>query len=302
MQTLIKTASADSKLQHWIAAARPATLTAAFVPVAVGTACAIASGGFRVGAALAALFGAACIQIGTNFANDLFDFEKGADTEARLGPTRAVQAGHIQIAEMRWGVTIAFAFATLAGVYLTYLAGPVVILIGVLSLMSGLAYTGGPFPLGYHGLGDLFVFVFFGMVAVCGTALVQTGYVPTIAWWAAVPVGAIATCILAVNNIRDRETDESAGKRTLVVRFGRVGGVRQYNLLLVTAYVAPVFVAAHLESFLALLPWGTIPFAYQLSKRVASKDGKALNPLLVATAKLQLVFGVLFAIGIILPS
>lgn len=287
----------------WWLAARPATLTAALVPVAVGTACAIAVGSFRAGAAFAALLGAMAIQIGTNFANDVFDYEKGADTEHRLGPTRAVQAGLLRPAAVRGGMVVAFGIAVLAGVYLTAVAGPAIVIIGVASILSGIAYTGGPFPLGYHGLGDLFVLVFFGFVAVCGTAFVQVGSVPLLAVWASVPVGAIATAILVVNNLRDRHTDAHAGKRTLAVRWGREIVIFEYVLLLLLAYAVPIgLVATGMSSTGALAPLVTLPWAAVLARRVATSEGPALNPLLGGTARLLAAFGLLFALGIALSA
>jgi 1,4-dihydroxy-2-naphthoate octaprenyltransferase len=285
----------------WILAARPATLTAAFVPVAVGTACALAIGALRLDAALAALLGAFGIQIGTNFANDVFDAEKGADTAERLGPTRAVQAGLLDARAMRRGMFAAFAFATLCGAYLVWSAGWPVVAIGIASILSGIAYTGGPWPLGYHGLGDVFVMTFFGLVAVCGTAFVQAGHVPEIAIWASVPVGAIATAILVVNNLRDRHTDTKAGKRTLAVRFGRTGAEVEYGLCVLAAYATPLAMwARELAGSAVLLPVVTLPIALGLFAEVRQREGRALNETLAGTAKLLLLHGVLFAIGIAL--
>jgi 1,4-dihydroxy-2-naphthoate polyprenyltransferase len=289
-------------LRAWVLATRPATLTAALVPVMVGTAVAQASGGVRVGPALAALFGAFMIQIATNLANDVFDHEKGADTEERLGPTRAVQAGLLTPREVRAGMLAAIALAVAAGVYLTALAGWPVVVIGVLSVLSGIAYTGGPYPLGYHGLGDVFVMAFFGFVAVCGTVFVQTGAVPPLAWLASVPVGAIATAVLVVNNVRDRETDVKAGKRTLAVRFGRRAGVVEYAGLFALAYAVPV--AAVLElgcSRWVLLPLVTVPLAARLARTLAVTEGRPLNACLAGTAKLLLAYGVLFSVGLVAP-
>ena len=186
-------APAPSRARAWLLASRPKTLTAALVPVMVGTAVAHAAAGARVGPALAALFGAVMIQIATNFANDVFDHEKGADTHERLGPTRAVQAGLLTPREVRAGMIVAVALAVLAGGYLAAVAGWPVVVIGVLSVLSGIAYTGGPYPLGYHGLGDVFVFAFFGVVAVCGTAFVQRGAVPPLAIAVAPLTGAAGT-------------------------------------------------------------------------------------------------------------
>ena len=288
-------------IRAWVLAARPATLTAAFAPVAVGTACAWRVGALRWEAALAALLGAFLIQIATNFANDMFDFQKGADTEERLGPTRAAQAGLLTVAQLRRGIITAFALALGTGIYLTWIAGPAVVVIGLASMAAGLAYTGGPFPLAYNGLGDVFVMAFFGFVAVCGTAFVQALFVPQIAWAASVPMGALATGILVVNNVRDFEGDARAGKTTLVVRFGREGGVIEYALLLVVAYVTPVVMfALGWTTAWVCLPLLTILWGVRLFHSVLRDRGVALNETLAETAKLLSLFGILFAIGIAL--
>ena len=294
--------AAPGSARAWILAARPATLSAAVVPVAVGTACAIAHAGFRAGPALAALLGAVLIQIGTNFANDVFDYEQGADTAERLGPTRATQAGLLTPRQMRAGMAWAFGLATAAGAYLAWVAGWPVVAIGVASVLSGIAYTGGPYPLGYHGLGDLFVMIFFGFVAVCGTAFVQLGHVPALGWWASVPVGALATAILVVNNVRDRDTDVRAGKRTLAVRLGRGAGVAEYVLLVLAAYATPVILAATgLAGWAALLPLATAPLAVaQVRVMLTTTDGPALNACLARTAQTMLAFGLLFSVGLAL--
>src|SRR5689334_5816026 len=212
-------------LKLWLAAARPRTLPAAVIPVAVGTACARAAGDVAWGPALAALGGSLAIQIGTNFANDVFDAERGADGPDRIGPVRAVSAGLISAAAMKRAMIAAFAVASLFGLYLTVTVGWPIVAIGIASILAGIAYTGGPYPLGYHGLGDVFVMAFFGFVAVCGTTYAQVGFVPCLAWFSAIPVGALATAIIVVNNLRDRPTDERAGKRTLAVRLGRNGAL-----------------------------------------------------------------------------
>jgi len=296
-------AVAPGSLRAWLLAARPATLTAALVPVAVGTACAYAEGGFRSGPALAALAGALLLQIGANFANDVFDYEKGADTAQRLGPTRAVQAGLLQARSLRIGMLVVFVLALAVGAYLAAVAGAVIIALGLAAIASAIAYTGGPYPLGYHGLGDLFVMVFFGFVAVCGTAFVQLGRVPSIAWWAAVPVGALATAILVVNNVRDRDTDARAGKRTLAVRLGRRGAIAEYVLLLAAAYLVPPLLAASDRlGHWVLLPEATLPLGLRLAVRLPREQGAALNATLVQTAKLLLFFGLALAAGIALGA
>jgi 1,4-dihydroxy-2-naphthoate octaprenyltransferase len=269
--------------------------------VAVGSACAIAVGGFRAGPAFAAMMGALAIQVGTNFANDLFDYEKGVDDEGRLGPPRAVQLGLITPAEMSRGMVAAFGAAVLAGMYLTYVAGPVVVVIGIASIMAAVAYTAGPFPLGYNGLGDLFVLVFFGFVAVCGTAFVQAGHVPALAWWSSVAVGTLATAILVVNNLRDLETDARTGKRTLAVRWGRTFAIWEYGSLLTVAYMVPIgMLASELTGYGILLPLLTAPLAIRLVRAVATTSGPAMNPLLFRTARLELLFSLLLAAGLIL--
>ena len=290
-------------VRRWVMAIRPATLPAAVTPVLVGTAAAYAAGGFRAGPAAAALAGALLLQIGANLANDLFDFEKGADTEDRLGPTRVVQAGLLSPAAVRRATILTFALATAVGVYLVAVAGWAVVAIGVASIAAAVAYTGGPYPLGYNGLGDVAVFVFFGLVAVCGTVYVQAGRVPPLAWLAAVPVGTLVTAILVVNNVRDLPTDARAGKRTLAVRFGRSTAVAEYALLFFTAYAIPValFAAGRL-GIAVLLPVLTAPLAVSLFRSVSEERGRALNPALGRTARLAVVFGALFAVGIALGA
>lgn len=291
-----------SRAAIWVMACRPATLTAALVPVLVGAAVAwraVGAAGMRWGALAAALFGAMCIQVGTNLANDVFDHEKGADTADRLGPTRVTQAGLLTAAEVRRGMVVAFGLAVLAGVYLVAVGGPVVVAIGVASIASGVAYTGGPYPLGYNGLGDAFVFVFFGLVAVCGTVFVTAAQVTALAWWAAVPVGALATAVLVVNNVRDRETDVRAGKRTLVVRYGRGFGVAEYVGLWALAVGVTVALSVWLRSPWVLLPLLTVPVGLRLARVVATVEGAPLNATLAATAKALLVFGSLLALGLV---
>ncbi|MEO1234220.1 MAG: 1,4-dihydroxy-2-naphthoate polyprenyltransferase [Myxococcota bacterium] len=289
-------------VEAWILASRPKTLTAAAVPVVVGTAVAIHEGGASWGPALAALLGAFAIQIGTNFANDLFDALKGADNEDRLGPVRAVQAGLLSARAMAWGTGLAFGIATLFGIYLVSVAGWPIVIIGLASVASGLAYTGGPFPLAYNGLGDVFVMVFFGFVAVAGTTYVQLLTVPPLALWAAVPVGALATAVLVVNNVRDREGDALAGKRTVVVRFGRGFGLAEYGLCLALAYAVPVGLAAAGYGPWVLLTWVTLPMAAELVRSVARDQGAPLNETLAGTARLLLFYGLLLAWGLILAD
>lgn len=299
MNASLETPPRPGSAAAFLLASRPATLSAAAVPVLVGSACASAAGGFALGPALAALLGACALQVGANFANDVFDYEKGADNEERLGPVRAAQAGLLTPRELRAAMAAAFGIATLAGLYLTWVAGPVIVAIGVASIASAIAYTGGPFPLGYNGLGDLFVMVFFGFVAVSGTAFVQVGSVPPLAVFAAVPVGALATAILVVNNLRDAEGDAKVGKRTLAVRFG-VGAVKaEYALLVAAAYAVPLGLFLFgVAGPAVLLPWLSAPLVPALVRSVRCDGGRALNATLVGTARLLFVHGALFAAGL----
>ncbi|MCU0675261.1 MAG: 1,4-dihydroxy-2-naphthoate polyprenyltransferase [Myxococcota bacterium] len=290
---------APGSLRAWVLAARPQTLSAAFVPVAVGTAVAHVAGGVVWLPALAALLGAFLLQIGTNFANDVFDHEKGADTEARLGPTRAASSGLLTPRALYVGMIVSFGLALAVGVYLIAVAGWPILAIGIASILSGIAYTGGPYPLGYHGLGDVFVMIFFGFVAVCGTAYVQLDAVPRDAWIASVPVGALATAILVVNNVRDRVTDVHAGKRTLAVRFGRRAGEAEYLLLLVASYAAPIALAVLHRSPWPLLPLLSLPIGIRLFRDLRRLEGAPLNATLAGTAKLLLLHGVLLAGGLV---
>ena len=286
-------------LRVWVLASRPATLLVGIVPVLVGAAIARASGALRIGPAIAALLGAAWIQIGTNLANDVFDHARGADA-ARVGSVRVTQAGLLTPAQVRRGMIASFALAFAAGVYLTWSAGWPIVVIGLVSIASGLAYTGGPYPLAYNGLGDVFVFVFFGLVAVCGTTFVASGSVPLEAVIAGVPLGAISTAVLVVNNVRDFRTDPLAGKWTLVARYGRGFGVAEYAGLLALAFASPVaLVATGRASSWVLLPLLTAPYAASLVRTLRRHhEGPVLDRCLASTARLLLAFGALLAIGI----
>jgi len=285
----------------WLLAARLRTLPVAAAPVVVGTALAIADGGGRVLPAAAALLGALLIQIGANFANDVFDFERGADTEARTGPPRAAQLGLLTPRQMKIGTAVVFACAVLVGLYLVGVGGWPIAMIGILSIAAGLAYTGGPFAFGYHGLGDIAVFGFFGVVAVCGTYYVQALEWAPIAFAGALPIGAFATAVLVVNNLRDVDTDRSAGKRTLAVRFGRRAARFEYAGLVVFGYaMLPVLWLAGASRAAMLLPLATLPFACWLIRAVwTASDGPTLNAALARTAVLEVVFAALLAAGIL---
>jgi 1,4-dihydroxy-2-naphthoate octaprenyltransferase len=199
------------------------------------------------------------------------------------------------------GMWLTFGLATLVGLYLVFVGGWPIVAIGLLSIAAGIAYTGGPFPLGYNGLGDLFVFIFFGLVAVGGTYYVQAGTVSAAAWWAAVPVGLLATAILVVNNLRDIETDLAAGKKTLAVRFGRYGAQVEYTLLLIGAYLTPLLIwLSGAATPWVLLAWLSLPLARPLLRLVWREQGRVLNQALAGTARLELVYGLLFSAGFIL--
>lgn len=299
MNPAIAQPALQSRRMAWLLAIRPKTLSAAFAPVAVGTALAHREGGARLLPALAALMGALLIQIGTNFLNDYYDFKNGADTAERLGPTRVTQAGLLAPQAVRSAGFLCFAAAFVLGCYLVAQGGWAIVAIGLSSLLSGYAYTGGPYPLGYRGWGDVFVFLFFGFAAVAGTYCVQTGRLSPLSLLVSLPVGALATAILAVNNLRDASTDAKAGKRTLVVRLGRKGGQWEYGLLLLLAFATPAALVVF-AGFrpLALLPLASLPLAIAPLKRVWTQSGKALNPALGETARLQMAFSVLYALGI----
>lgn len=279
----------------WLIAARPATLPAAIAPVAVGTACAQAAGGFRPGPAAAAALGALLLQIAANFANDVFDYEKGADRDDRLGPPRAVQTGLLSPRAMRRGLAVVLAAALAVGIYLTAVAGWPIVVLGLISIAAAVAYTGGPYPLGYHGLGDLLVLAFFGFAAVCGTTFVQLGAVSSLAIAASLPVGTLATAILVVNNLRDRSGDALSGKRTLAVRLGARAARVEYILLLATAYAVPAALALSRAAPMLALPLLTLPWAIRLTAALRRLDGAALNPCLPATARLLLLHSLLWS-------
>ncbi len=287
-----------SLVRTWVLAVRPATLTAGVVPVLVGTALAARDGVAHLGAAAAALLGAVLIQIGTNLFNDYEDFRRGADTAERLGPARVTQRGWLTPKQVGAASAVAFALAIAAGSYLVARAGWPLVALGLTSVICGLAYTGGPFPLAYHGLGDLFVMIFFGIAAVCGTYYVQAFTVPTPVALASVGIGALATCILVVNNLRDRETDARANKRTLAVRLGARGARIEYVLMVALAFAVPV--ALHLMpggTWGSLAPLAALPLAVREIRAIHAKDGAALNPHLGGAAQLGLLYGLLMAVG-----
>lgn len=291
-----------SAWRAWVHAARPPTLPAAVVPVLVGTAAGVRDASFHLLPFLGAFIAALLIQIGTNFANDLSDFHKGADTESRVGPARITASGIATPSQVRKATIVTFGLALLIGLYLVAVGGWPILVIGLASILAGLAYTGGPWPLGYHGLGDVFVFVFFGVIAVAGSAYLQTGDLSTLALAASIPVGLLVTNILVINNLRDLATDRAAGKNTLAVRLGPNPTRVQYALFSVVAYVVPaLLIVAHLAPLWALLPWLTLPLAARLTSTVlGGMTGRSLNRVLQLTGQLHLLFGILFALGLLL--
>ena len=293
-----------SPVQAWWLAIRPRTLPAAAAPVLVGTAHAYAyrGAGFAVGPALAALVGALLIQIVSNLANDYFDFKKGADTQERLGPTRVTQSGLISERGVLTGLVVCIFLALLVGGYLVAVGGPPIVAIGLVSLLCAVAYTGGPYPLGYNGLGEIFVFVFFGPVAVAGTVYFQSHDWSPAAALAGVPVGLLCANILVVNNVRDFETDAKAGKRTLAVRFGRDFGVRLYLADLGAALIGLVVYSIAGQAYLALAAGLVLLTARPLYRALKEQRGKPLNAILGRTAQLELRFALVMALGIALST
>jgi 1,4-dihydroxy-2-naphthoate octaprenyltransferase len=304
-----------SRRRAWVIAARPQTLPAAAAPVIVGVGLALQTGAFAPLPALAAFVGAALIQIGTNFANDYYDAIQGADTDDREGFTRVVASGLIEPAEVKRAMWLTFAAAIAVGTYLVYVGGVPILVIGLASVAAGIAYTGGPYPLGYHGLGDVFVFVFFGVIAVTGTYYVQAaalvgdpfplwlpeGTVTLAAVVASLPIAALSTNILVVNNVRDRKEDAATGKRTLAVRFGYRFSRAQYVGLLALAYLTPIWFLARGDGLAVLLPLVTLPLAAVIARTVVTETtGDALNPALESTGKLLAAYAVAFAVGLAL--
>ena len=285
----------------WWLAARPRTWPAAIVPVLVGSALAAQAGQFQVLPFLAALCASLLIQIGTNYANDLFDYLKGADRQ-RQGPTRAVQSGLVTPRQMRNAIIAVFGLALVLGVYLIFVGGWPIAVIGVLSILAGIAYTGGPYPLAYHGLGDLFAFLFFGVIAVMGTAYIFTHEFTAPSFIASLPVALLVTAIIVVNNLRDIPTDRAVGKRTFAVMIGDRNTRLEYAICVLGAYVFPIALAALSGSIgWWWLPFFTLPRAWQLTRTVLrGQVGPILNKTLGQTAQLHLWFGIALSISILL--
>lgn len=288
----------------WMKAARPQTLPAAFTPVLIGACLAAAHGVLHLPATLIALFCALTIQIGTNFANDYYDYIKGADTEERIGFQRATASGLIRPESMLRATWITMGIAFLAGLYLVWIGGWIILAIGLLSLLFGVLYTGGPYPLGYNGLGDLFVFLFFGIAAVMGTWYVNALYGSAEAFWASIPPGALSVNILVVNNLRDIEQDRKSGKRTLGVLLGEKALKIEYLVMLLLAFFTPFLFYYHFDYGPAIfLPLLSFPFAFGRVRSVWGHSDKAeLNGTLMQTGQYLVLFGLLFSAGMLLQS
>jgi len=282
-------------------ASRPRTLPASVAPVIVGAAFAFHDGAFRPLATLVALVAALLIQIGSNFANDLGDYSRGADARDRVGPTRVTSAGLLTPRQMQMGMAAVFGLAALCGVYLISLGGWPILLAGVFSILAAILYTIGPAPFGYYGLGDLGTFVFFGLVAVAGTYYVQAQAVTSLVWWGGAAMGCLVTDILVVNNIRDADSDCAAGKRTVAVLLGRRGARAEYILLLIVAYAIPcvLWLGFGLRPWV-LLPLLTLPLAFRLVRTILTVLGPLLNHALAGAAQLTVWYALALAVGLAL--
>jgi 1,4-dihydroxy-2-naphthoate octaprenyltransferase len=296
------TAATPSGIRIWLMAARIRTLPAAIAPVLVGTALAGWQHVFHPLRFVAALIGAIFIQVGTNLSNDYSDARRGADAEDRLGPVRVTAGGLVPPSQVLVATYVSFGVAVLAGVYLVVVAGWQLLLVGAASILAGVLYTGGPKPYGYEGLGELFVFLFFGIVAVAGSYFVQVKHLDWKAFALAVPVGLLASGILVVNNFRDIDSDRRAGKRTLAVRLGRQRTRTMFAAIVYLAFVlAPVtWVFGPMKPWV-LLPWLTLPLAAHIVREVRNRtDGPSLNQALAHTGMLQLAFCTLLSAGLLL--
>ena len=286
-------------LKVWLMASRPKTLFAAVAPVIIGTAMAFGDNVVHWPSAILAGLCSVLIQIGTNFANDFYDFHKGADDEKRLGPTRVTQAGLVSHSVMKIATILVFSLAFIAGLYLVYRGGWPILMIGILSILFGILYTGGPYPLGYNGLGDIFVLIFFGFIAVSGTYYVQALHVTREVVIAGLAPGLFSTAILTVNNYRDIENDRKSGKRTLAVRFGANFAKMEYLFAIIIATLTPpILLYFDPQRTFVLLSSLTFLFAIPAIKTVLSQQpGILFNAVLAKTGQLLLIYSLLFALG-----
>jgi len=287
-------------MNPWLLAARPRTLPASIAPVLVGTALAFREGHFQALPFIATLVTAVLLQIGANYSNDVFDFLKGADKD-RKGPTRVTQSGLVTPRQMLIATGVVFGLAAILGIYLVFVGGTVILLIGLFAILAALAYTAGPFPLAYNGLGDVFAFLFFGIVAINGTYYLQAGHFSALGLMASVPTALLVMNIITVNNLRDIDTDRAAGKHTLAVRIGDSATRREYTISTILAYLVPVGLAAIYGEAWWVLPLLSIPIAWRLVKDLwATPRSQALNPILGRTAQFNLLFAILLALGLVL--
>lgn len=291
----------QSKIKSWVLAARPKTLPAAAVPVMVGSSLAIYSGEFFLPYSIIALLCSVLIQIGTNYTNDLYDHLKGSDTKERKGPLRVLSAGLISVKEMKLGIFIVFLITFLLGLYLVFSAGWIILIIGIISIIAGLSYTAGPYPLAYNGLGDIFVFLFFGIVGTMGTYYLHHQEFTMLSFLISLPVGGLITNILIVNNFRDIEEDRAADKKTLAVIFGNTFSKFEFIVLLTISFLIPVILFTYYNfSYWIFLPYFSLPMAFLLIKMLNEYNGTQLNKTLELTAKFSALYGLLFSIGIII--
>lgn len=289
-----------NKLKIWLIAFRPKTLPAAISPIIVGSALAYHDNSFSLNVFVLSSLCALALQVGSNLANDLFDFLRGADTEERLGPLRVTQAGLLSQSEMVIGMTVVFCAAVLSGIYLVFRGGWIIGLLGLLAIASAILYTAGPYPLGYYGLGDMFVFVFFGLVAVAGTFYLHTLQLTLLAILFSIPVGLLIVNILVVNNYRDIEQDKKSGKRTVAVWLGAANTRRYFSLNMAFAYLLPILLVVIKQvTPLVLLILLSLPLAYRITKDLYQLVGRNLNKVLASSGQLVLLYSALLSLGLI---
>lgn len=287
------------ELKHWLEATRPKTLPASFIPVMIGSSLAYFYGSFDLAVSIIALVCSVLIQITTNFFNEIYDFKRGADTKDRLGPKRMVASGIITPRQMTIVTLLLVLFTFALGLIIVYKAGWVILLMGVLSLCFAFVYTGGPYPLAYKGIADIFVLIFFGLVAVSGTFYAITGYFNTAAIVAGITPGLFSMNILGVNNIRDIDTDKTVGKNTLAVRLGKESAINLYMILNFLAYFTTCLLAFFVQSLFVMLPFISIVYSIAIIKKLNKAKGSEFNNLLAATGKLLVLHGFLTSVSLI---
>ena len=288
-------------MNNWLLAARLKTLPAAISPVLLGSALSYHNGRFEIITLYMTLIAAILIQVGTNLANDVYDYQKGSDRNDRLGPIRVTQAGLIHPRIVKIAMCIVFGLAVCVGFYLAMIGGWPIVIIGIASIIAGICYTGGPYPLGYNGLGDIFVFLFFGIIAVSGTYYLHIGKVDTICLWMGVTMGSLSNAILVVNNLRDIDTDKLSGKKTLAVRLGKKLTKIQYSILVIIPYFIPIYMWWNYENEMSLLlTLFSFPISIYLINDIHVLTGKNLNQLLNRTSRFLFLFTLLLSIGLIL--